>query len=332
MPLMPGRSKKAFSKNIETEMSEGKPQDQALAIAYSVKRKNKRKKMAQGGMVNESAASERRPMPEERDKDSAMVSKNSGNKPAKHDSALDRSTVAQAQKPSRMPLKHPRMVPSNAFSVRMRDEEDNLMDSANPGPYDAQPPKHNNEEGADRQGPDTKSLHMKKMANGGMINEEVSMHEAEEDQVQHPEGLEETNSSMSPPEDEFMSNHFADGGEVEQAIDHAASIAAAIMAKRKMMAEGGMLNGEDSIEAHPEEDQADLARNAEEDMNLEDQSSFDAMRKENYSESDGLDDLDSPMDSVQHGDSREASEENDHDRSLVSAIRRKMKSKSAISR
>lgn len=50
MPLMQGKSKKAVSKNIETEMSAGKPQKQSIAIALAVQRKNK-KKMALGGAV-----------------------------------------------------------------------------------------------------------------------------------------------------------------------------------------------------------------------------------------------------------------------------------------
>lgn len=51
MPLTQGKSKKAFKHNIEAEMHAGKPQDQALAIAYNVKRKNK----AKGGMVMDDA-------------------------------------------------------------------------------------------------------------------------------------------------------------------------------------------------------------------------------------------------------------------------------------
>ena len=39
MPLIKSPSKKAFSKNVSTEMHAGKPQPQAVAIAYSVKRK-----------------------------------------------------------------------------------------------------------------------------------------------------------------------------------------------------------------------------------------------------------------------------------------------------
>ena len=52
MPLMPGKSKKVFSKNVETEMDAGKPQKQALAIAYSMKKRNGKKKMAEGGVAD----------------------------------------------------------------------------------------------------------------------------------------------------------------------------------------------------------------------------------------------------------------------------------------
>lgn len=44
MPLKSGKSKKAFSANVKTEMAAGKPQKQAVAIAYSVARKGKKKK------------------------------------------------------------------------------------------------------------------------------------------------------------------------------------------------------------------------------------------------------------------------------------------------
>lgn len=42
MPLNKSKSKKAFSENVKAEMNSGKPQAQAVAIAYSVKRKAKR--------------------------------------------------------------------------------------------------------------------------------------------------------------------------------------------------------------------------------------------------------------------------------------------------
>lgn len=43
MPLQPGKSRKAISANIRTEMAHGKPQKQAIAIAYSVAGKSKKK-------------------------------------------------------------------------------------------------------------------------------------------------------------------------------------------------------------------------------------------------------------------------------------------------
>ncbi len=39
MPLEPGSSKEAISKNIATEVSAGKPRKQAIAIAYAMARR-----------------------------------------------------------------------------------------------------------------------------------------------------------------------------------------------------------------------------------------------------------------------------------------------------
>lgn len=372
MPLIPSRSKKAFSKNIETEMAEGKPQKQSIAIAYSMKRKAGKKKMAEGGAVNESAATEHRPSIEEHDKDAAMVSRNSGNKAPKNDSWTDKSTVTQAQMNngrSVKPIKRPGMVPTNAFSTRMYDEEADLQSSAKTGNPDAQPPKHDDEEGPDRQGPrvsDEEHQHnngRKAYAKGGSVSgahdEDSAEHypgkpmvdmeygsSPEEDGVQHPAGLEEDNDQMRPSKEEYMSGKrmapmLAAGGEItsrrmaldsqepihetyptsdEEDIMHAASIAAAIMAKKRMMARGGEILSHDSIYPHPEADQADLSRNADEDANEEDQLSFNALRKENYSETAGLDALDNPMDSTEDG------REIDHDKhDMLAEIRAKMK-------
>ena len=38
MPLVKSASKDAFRKNVKAEMASGKPQKQALAISYAVKR------------------------------------------------------------------------------------------------------------------------------------------------------------------------------------------------------------------------------------------------------------------------------------------------------
>lgn len=430
MPLIKRRSKKAFEHNLKAEMHAGKPQDQALAIAYSVKR---RAKKAKGGEVNESARTERRPIPQERDNDAMEVSRNNHKKALIDSNVLDQPELRQARKGLKTTkIKHPRMVPNSPFTSRLRDEEDDLQDSAAPCYPEEQPPKHMNEEGADRQGPESKDLHMKMMAHGGMSgshDEDAAEHAdleshvsreygagPEEDEVEHPAGLEEDDDQMRLPVDEYMASHFAKGGKVDQEnehehigyyhknigighnpktnkyhtfqnnkpigdhksekearahaerlhnqikfaeggmahemddqpeeeeamLEHASSVAAAVMARRKrrMMAEGGeILDHDDADDIHSHDsiysddsDQADLSRNADEDANEEDQLSWNALRKENYSESDGLELMDSPSNSNLHGDDREEDAENDHDRSLVSRIRSKMKRRSPITR
>lgn len=49
MPLMSGKSNKAFEHNIKVEREAGKPMNQSLAIAYA----QKRKRMSKGGAVRE---------------------------------------------------------------------------------------------------------------------------------------------------------------------------------------------------------------------------------------------------------------------------------------
>lgn len=50
MPLITGKSPKSFSHNVKAEIDAGKPQKQAVAIAYSQKRKAEH--MADGGEVD----------------------------------------------------------------------------------------------------------------------------------------------------------------------------------------------------------------------------------------------------------------------------------------
>lgn len=44
MPLIKSKSKKAFKENVRREIKTGKPKKQAVAIAYSVQRKSKKRK------------------------------------------------------------------------------------------------------------------------------------------------------------------------------------------------------------------------------------------------------------------------------------------------
>lgn len=118
---------------------------------------------------------------------------------------------------------------------------------------------------------------------------------------------------------------YAEGGSVkeEKDLESAASAVASIMARRRM-ARGGEILSEDDTESS-DSGEAELSRNAEESQNQEDQLSFDALRKENYSESDALEDLTYPAANLE-GDDIDADE---HD--MVSSIRKKIK-RSPISR
>lgn len=433
MPLIKSKSKKAFEHNIEAEMSSGKPQKQALAIAYDVKRRNSRKKMAaggsvqsgskdmnyadggkvkpqepgvvdkvikavsdwtdqpdpeankksdakpiqtpyasskyaQGGMINESAKSEQRPMPKEQDKDAKMISRNSGKKASKNDDWSSDITVQQAQRPSQTKLSQPRMVESGVIRTKLRDQEGNLMDSMPPSSDKDQPSKAYDEEGANRQGPESRDLKLKMMAKGGRVDMEPMDSEV---QLMEREDEAHMQSSLDPSEDEGAQDArsrdeigqdrqgpqvsdmerehsngrkpYAEGGSIQHEMmdqpepeasdDMEDSIAAAVMARMErqkhihsdsdidrmaMMAEGGEILSHDSIYSD-DSDQADVSRNADEDANEEDQLSFNALRKENYNESEGLEQMDSPMDSNRHGHEIDSDK---HD--MVDAIRSKM--------
>lgn len=444
MPLIPGKSKKAFKENVRTEMDSGKPQPQSLAISYSVRRKPTKKasggtvesgskdmNMAEGGAI--SANNERRPMPENTYDDAKSVSRNSAKAAPRHgDRVLEDTSGPAHNNKKTQPIKHPKMVPQSAYSVRMRDEEDHLMESEAPGPYGAQPRADRNEEGANRQGPkvrDMASQHNNNRppyAKGGPVEdtEEARIRRAQLDHQDmdspsedegsqlarslNEEGPDRQGPSVSDMEDEHSTGRkpyadggdvsssdeddektteqkrkevsdsfkkalgFADGGSIqfqdaehpadeddhnpatsrqiyademddqpseEEEIARQSSLAAAVMAKMKKYAKGGEITetrdhddilSHDSIESHPEASQVDLRRNAEEDANEEDQLSFNALQKENYSESAGLDALNQPTDSNLHGDPEERDAEDHHDKSAVSKILAKMRKRSPI--
>jgi hypothetical protein len=53
MPLIHSKKPSAFKQNIRTEMHAGKPQKQAVAIAYSEQRRAEHKKHAHGGEIED---------------------------------------------------------------------------------------------------------------------------------------------------------------------------------------------------------------------------------------------------------------------------------------
>lgn len=206
--------------------------------------------------------------------------------------------------------------------------EDDLQDLSPSEDEGAEMAHMDDEMGQDRQGPED---HM------------------EEPHSEHDEMFMDDEENEDHMED-INPARLADGGMVddEEELEHHASVAAAIMAQREAKrsmaldsgsedmdeaeayAEGGEILSHDSIYSD-DSDQADLSRNADEDANEEDQTSFNALRKENYSESEGLDQMESPMDSNEHGDMEESASEDDHD-DVVSQIRRNMRRRSPITR
>ncbi len=159
-----------------------------LPMAMAIAKKSK-KKYAKGGQVPPSAKTEARPMPGE---------KNDSGKAPKHDGWLDRSTEAQAQKPSRVPLSQPPMAKSDVFSIKRQEHL---------------PQDHN------RQGPSVPALKMKRMAHGGMMPMS-----SEEDQApgMSPGGPRD-DMEKGPASKEYMSgmmagmrHAMAHGGEVAE--------------------------------------------------------------------------------------------------------------------
>lgn len=325
----------------------------------------KRKKMAQGGQVK-SASNESRPMPTEMNNDKSEVSDNEAKHPLKQSQWTDNPTVTQARGGMRTtPVKHPKMVPSAGFSSKLRSQEDDLQATAKTGSPGAQPPKAYDEEDASKSGPSVPALKMKRMAsggevaedggtagsptsridtgygkviireaNGGMINNVLSTKDAEEDNVQHPAGLESDNDQMKPSDSEIMSDHMqmlADGGMAhemddqpseEAEIERHASIAAAIMAKRDAARQDAGSPTEDKATMMAEGGQVDLDMNSEEQPNKY-YSRNQAILKENY-DSD-MEDVTQPKDSNETGDARESEQSDKKD--MVSAIRSKMAAK-----
>lgn len=296
MPLMPGRSKKAFKKNVETEMEHGKPQKQSLAIAYDMKKK---KKYAKGGPV--SAKSERRPNADEQDM--SELSRNRGDKPAHMDKATSRPETAQSTKGQKTTaIKHPKMVPSSVFSTKLRDQEDDLEDSAKP----ASPDEHI------------------MMASGGEINELEPMVSAEQDNDEHPPGLESDNDMMD--DSDAMNDHMtmmAEGGQAEMEADHHDSIAAAIMAKRglkRLMQDSGS-HDDDHATMMAEGGEAILKENSTEQPNGY-YARNKAALKENLDAD--MDDAHTPMDG-EDGDEREDNRGNKKDQ--IEEMRRRAMSR-----
>lgn len=157
-----------------------------------------------------------------------------------------------------------------------------------------------------------------------VLNREISAERADEKRSENPDH--EIPNYASPAMAEYMAGKakmLADGGMINEDVsmddaemdmdsdEHYASIADAILAKkRKAMADGGMVD----LEENSEESTADSALKFRQEANL----------KEQYDDSQLSD---QPEDSNEMGDEHEMDSENEDDADLVSSIRKKMKAK-----
>src|SRR6202453_1372790 len=179
---------------------------------------------AKGGMIAEggsiSASNEKRPMPNDLHDDSLQANQNRGNKPSRNDGWTDRPTEAQAMandvRGKKLPIKRPKMVPTNAFSTRLYDQEGQLEESASPGSYGEQPSKWHDEEDAKASGhpvrdmEDEHSTHRKPYAKGGEV--EPKDYEHPDNKYEHGE-YNEPMSQDEPSEDEGNSLAMSDNEE-----------------------------------------------------------------------------------------------------------------------
>jgi hypothetical protein len=310
------------------------PQKQSLAIALNMKRmgKKKPKKMAEGGEV--SANDQKRPMPENLYHDEDSVKMNRGNKPLKSSQWDDSPTVRDAQDPS--PAK-PSMPP-----LSLGEDQDDVMDerdlqsSESPGPYGEQPKSRLNEVDPNRHGSDpdmsmsvSDSIVRKRkmMAEGGWAGsaDEESAEASslmgdtgrhgkmsENDNLDEPAGLEEDDDQMGPPSSEYMDGNmrpqFAEGGEVDEDGDQ--TISDVIMKRRREQ-----MNPDQS-------GMVDLDALSEEEPNQYVPIDGKVANEMRYDDSQISP---QPENSNQKGD--ELSDEDEHNESLLSAIRKKMRAK-----
>ena len=335
MPLKHSKSKKAFEHNIKAEMDAGKPQPQALAIAYSVKRKAP-KKMAEGGKVNESAKTEHRPMPEEMDHD-------------KHEMHAPEAHMAKPR-PKMVPLEQPSLRGSDVFKVRYssglepapakRDEEmaehEEHMDQeqmmAEGGKiklskhHDENAHLYESDKGSSNQGAKVRSANRSKSwakddrSSSPSIERSMAKDRMGEARSEAAARLEKT-KALNP-----NIKGLAEGGMIDEDLDHEiederhSSLAAAIMAKRRELAElESGAHDEDKAAMMAEGGEVDLEENAEEMPNAY-YGKDEAILKEHYGED--LEHMDQPEESNEHGDDIESDR---HD--MINQIRRKMKHK-----
>lgn len=327
MPLIKSAKKSAVSKNIKTEMESGKPQKQSIAIALSTQRAAKKHKMALGGAVEGPTHSK----PYDRDPGTPAPKPNDKKIP---ESEFMSENWSEGSAP---PMKPDNKRPPEAEYMAGHFAEGGAIDHAKMAKHHTEMARHYMR-GGDIETADQHYTMADKHRQATAPATAISPHEDKQE---------------SGYSDDEMAGKFADGGMAKQKEPKSEGDDYQVGEKGspgqkftkyvqdmfggtkdeqpKKKAEGGMMgsDGPKSIAAtimarkkYANGGEVDLAQNAEEHDNEADDLNYDALRKENYSESDGLEDLTSPMDSNEHADEIP---EDQHD--MVSKLRARMKSR-----
>jgi hypothetical protein len=287
-----------------------------LALAYDIAcRNSKPKKMKDGGEVEggffDSVAKKAKdaakaiedyhnaPIPQEKNKEPAKV-KNFG------PIYTGFAEGGEVMKPKIQKIKHPSMAQSPVFKVKMRDQEDDMIESM-------QPQKH--EGMSEDKGPAEEEFMADHFAHGGKVPDEAITEEISyKDRSDRGYG-----KIIFKAEGGEIEENENDMGRDEQEESDEDSLVAAIMSKRaKMMAEGGEVEheGDEMLK----EGEVDLDDNGREIPNAYYHANEDEVLEHNFDHD--IMEKDQPMDSNQMGDAREDAESDPHD--MVSKIRSQM--------
>jgi hypothetical protein len=333
MPLFKGKSKKDIGKNIEIEEAAGKPHKQSLAIALNVSRRAVKK--AKGGMIMDQPDSA---VTESSAIDADSITPEEMNMIHRHRTMMAAGGEVTAKTERRasaddrdMEMEHG-TEHAEGQELDARDEDES-MDSADHVSSRSQkmmrdtrktaPEKEDSAYDDSMSGSSADAARTKR--NMRMLADRSTKHESELDARDEghsdEDEMHERSQSMlrqkGQPDSYSKTGriNYAKGGEVEEDDmtnmehdeDDNMSLAQAIRHRR----------------AKPDADMADVTRNADEDLNNEEQMNYKAGRRQNYAEEQGLDDLDYTAKSI--GDDDVGNDEDKMD--MVSSIRKRMKSK-----
>lgn len=324
-----GKKQLPADKNSPDYHARELPPAEASAFSNVFRPSKDKPKYAKGGYVNDQAKSEQIPMPEELDQDRKMVGRNSGKKALKDSHVSSDITIRQAQKPSITKLSQPKIVGSDAFSVRNRDQHEENQDQINsfyPESDRAQPKQRYDEYGAKRQGSDVSD--MENQHGNGKEAYQMAVEDQYSEDVAN-DNMKKVQSPLGRFAEGGMALEMMDQPEEEAQMEHEDSIAAAIMAKKDRMKkildsgsvdedsavkfyEGGQVEGSD-------ESMVDIMSNGAEHPNAYYNRNENEVLKENY---DNMEGVSQPMDSNQKDDPREEDESDRHD--MIGQIRSKM--------